>query len=252
MKSSSVYSPFTALALKTVGLVMIVSSLVDYIVLAIPSPGVDTLQREWQLNLITQLVDRGIIPMVGISLLLVGYWIGESLTRADTEPRSAVSDLRFWALLLSSLLGLIFLLVVPLHLNNVRLQSKQAQEQIEQRATQAETQLESQTSQIDAILGDEQKLGELDRAIESGQVQGQDLARLQALKQQIENFKQDPKALNQRIDEAKIKLRTEKQEAEKRARSEALKLGLRTGLSSLLLAIGYIVIGGMGLRSLSN
>ena len=252
MKTSSVYSPFTALALKTVGLVMIVSSLVDFLVLAIPPSGVDPLQKEWQLNLTTQLVDRGIIPMVGISLLLVGYWIGESFGSSRTEQNSTVSNLRFWALLLSSLLGIIFLLVVPWHLNNVRLQSKQAQEQIEQGATQAETQLESQTSQIDAILGDEQKLSELERAIKSGQVQGQDLARLQALKQQIENFKNDPEALNQRIDQAKIKLRTEKQEKEKRVRSEAFKLGLRTGLSSLLLGIGYTVIGWMGLRSLSN
>jgi hypothetical protein len=62
MKSSPVYSPFTALALKVVGLIMIVSSLVDYIFLAIP---LNAGQRAWQLAYVGQLVDRGILPMVG-------------------------------------------------------------------------------------------------------------------------------------------------------------------------------------------
>lgn len=59
MKSSVVYSPFTALALKTVGLILIVSALLDYVILAIPF---NPLQREWQLSFTTQIVDRGVIP----------------------------------------------------------------------------------------------------------------------------------------------------------------------------------------------
>lgn len=250
MKSSSVYSPFTALALKIVGLIMILSSLLDYIILAIPSPGVSPLKSEWQLALTSQLVDRGIIPMVGIALLVTGYWIANSV--GASEAKSSVQDLRFWAFILSSLLGLIFLLLVPLHFNNIRLQSDAALKQINQRATQAETQLDNQTKQVDALVRDPQKLSELDKAIQSGQVKGPQLAQLQALREQLNTFKQDPKALNQQVEAAQTQIRSGRLEAEKRARSEALKLGLRTGLSSLLLAIGYIAIGWTGLRNLGG
>ncbi|MBE9125660.1 MULTISPECIES: HpsJ family protein [unclassified Coleofasciculus] len=252
MKSSSIYSSFTGLALKIVGLIMILSALIDYIILVIPSPGVNPLQSEWQLNLTTQLVDRGVIPMVGIAFLIAGYWISNAGSAAPSEPKSSVSDLRFWVFLISSLLGLIFLLLVPLHFNNVRLQSNQALEQITQRAEQAETQLEAQTQQIDVLLKDPQRLQELEQAIESGQVQGEQLARLQALREQLQTLKQDPEALTQRVEQAQTQIRSGKQEAEERARAQAWKTGIRTGISSLLLAIGYSVIGWMGLRSLAG
>ncbi len=229
---------------------MILSSLLDYIILAIPSPGVSPLKSEWQLALTSQLVDRGIIPMVGIALLVTGYWIANSV--GASEAKSSVQDLRFWAFILSSLLGLIFLLLVPLHFNNIRLQSDAALKQINQRATQAETQLDNQTKQVDALVKDPQKLSELDKAIQSGQVKGPQLAQLQALREQLNTFKQDPKALNQQVEAAQTQIRSGRLEAEKRARSEALKLGLRTGLSSLLLAIGYIAIGWTGLRNLGG
>ena len=248
MKSSPVYSPFTGLTLKIVGLIMIVSSLLDFIIMAVPfNPG----QREWQLGFTTQLVDRGIIPLVGISLLFLGYLV-DSGGASATQPKSAVQDLRFWVLLLSSLLGLIFLLLVPLHFNNVRLQSNQAIEQINQKASQAEAQLETRTKQVDALVKDPQKISELDKAIASGQVQGEQLAQLQSIKEQLQTFKKDPKALNQQVDAAKTQIRKGKEEAQNRANSEALKLGLRTGLSSLLLAIAYIVIGWTGLRGLGG
>lgn len=252
MKSSSVYSGFTSLALKIVGLIMILSSLLDYIILVIPAPGVDPLQPDWQFNLTTQLVDRGVIPMVGIAFLLAGYWISKNSGAAANDQRSSVSDLRFWVFLLSSLLGLIFLLLVPLHFNNVRLQSNQALAQITERAEQAETQLAAQTEQIGILLKEPQRMDELNRAIESGQVQGERLVQLQALREQLQTLKQDPEALDQRVNQAKTQIRSGQQEAEARARTQAWKSGIRTGLSSLFLAIGYSVIGWLGLRSLGS
>lgn len=249
MQSSPAYSPFTALTLKVVGLIMIVSSLLDFIILAIPFKPLD---RAWQLGFTTQIVDRGIIPMVGIALLVAGYWVGNSSGGSSTESKSSVQDLRFWAFLLSSLLGLIFLLLVPLHFINISKQSDEALKQITQKASQAEVQLDSQTKQVDAIVKDPQKLSELERAIESGQVQGEQLARLQALREQLQTFKKDPKALKEQVAAAQTQIRSGKLEAENRAKTEALKLGLRTGLSSLLLAVGYSAIGWTGLRSLGG
>ncbi|HEY9892961.1 MAG TPA: HpsJ family protein, partial [Candidatus Sericytochromatia bacterium] len=98
MNTSPASFSFTALALKIVGVVMILSSLLDYILMTIPfNPGV----REWQIALATQFVDRGVIPLVGIVFVLLGYL----LDNERAAPKSFVGDLRFWALLLSSVLG---------------------------------------------------------------------------------------------------------------------------------------------------
>jgi|SRR4028118_214328 hypothetical protein len=249
MKSSSVYSPFTALTLKIVGLIMILYSLLDYIILAIPF---NALQREWQLGITTQVVDRGITPMVGIALLMAGYWIDSSIGALQNKQKPLVQDLRFWTLLLSSLLGLIYLLLVPLHINNTLWLKNQDFQKIEQQATQASAQLDNRIKQVDALVKDPQKLSQLDKAITSGQVQGEQLAQAQAIKQQLQTFKQDPKALGQQVETVKTQIRNGKQQAEQQATTKALKLGLRTGLVSALLALGYIAIGWMGLRSLGS
>jgi hypothetical protein len=249
MKSSSVYSPFTARTLKIVGLIMILYSLLDYIILAIPF---NALQREWQLGITTQVVDRGITPMVGIALLMAGYWIDSSIGALQNKQKPLVQDLRFWTLLLSSLLGLIYLLLVPLHINNTLWLKNQDFQKIEQQATQASAQLDNRIKQVDALVKDPQKLSQLDKAITSGQVQGEQLAQAQAIKQQLQTFKQDPKALGQQVETVKTQIRNGKQQAEQQATTKALKLGLRTGLVSALLALGYIAIGWMGLRSLGS
>lgn len=254
MKSSPVYSPFTALALKVVGLIMIVSSLSDYIFLAIPFNGG---QRAWQLAYIAQLVDRGILPMVGIAFLLVGYWIESSMGASSSERRSVVQDLRFWALLLSSLLGLIFLLLVPLHINNVVQQSNDELGQINQRVSQAQTQLDAQAKQAEAQVKDpkglaqlKQQLAQLDQAIESGRVPAEQQAQAKAYRQLLQTITQNPtKAIGEVQKEALAKIANEKQQLENQTKTGALKSALRTSLSSLLLAIGYITIGWSGLRS---
>lgn len=247
MQSSSIYSSFTALTLKIVGLVMILSSLLDYILIAVPF---NPLQREWQLGFTSQFVDRGIIPLVGIALLFAGYRLDNPGATALAEEKSTVQDLRFWTLLLSTLLGLIFLLLVPLHFSNILWQSDATLKQINQKASQAETQVDARNKQVDALLKNPQGLSELEKAIDSGRVQGPQLAQLQAVREQLQKFKKDPNALTQEVDAAKNKIRSEKLEAENQAKTQALKLGLRTCLSSLLLAIGYSVIGWTGLRSL--
>ncbi|MGB3208634.1 MAG: HpsJ family protein [Crinalium sp.] len=236
---------FAALALKLVGAIMILSSLLDYIVLLFPFNPTD---KAWQLNTTAQLVDRGIIPLVGIALLIAGYWM--STRDNHPAPGQPWQDLRFWALLLSSFLGLIFLLLVPLHLSNINTQKELALTQISQGASQAEAQLQNQLQQVEALAKNEQRLKELDQAINSGQVQGEELARLTAIRDQLQTFKQDPKAINQQLETLKAQIRSRKLDAEKKANEQALKLGIRTGLSSLLLALGYIALGWTGLRSI--
>ena len=255
--SNSQATKFTSLSLKVVGIILIVSSLLDYITLAIPF---QPLNSQWQIAFTGQIVDRGIVPMVGLAFMLVAYWIENSVR--GTVKNSGFG-IRLPVFILSLLLGFIFLILVPLHLNNLRLVSADAFAQLEQRSQEAENRISDQYEQLSGISSDPQRLQllesrivELDNAIGSGQFQGQNLnpqqlQRLQQTRQQLQNFRelaQNPEALEARLSELQTQLRDQKLERESRAKTEAFKQGIRTGLSSLLLAIGYLVIGWFGLQ----
>ncbi|MEM9537925.1 MAG: HpsJ family protein [Cyanobacteria bacterium P01_E01_bin.42] len=241
------FSAFSSLALKVVGVILIVSSILDYIVLAIPF---QITNKDWQLTLASNIVDRGIIPMVGIAFLIAGYWIGESLGGGDRGV--SVTDLRFWSFIFACFLGLMFLLFIPLHLGNLRYKMRQATEQIEQGLTAAEQQIQTQFDQITQLLGDDARIAQLDQAIASGQVTGDRLQQLQTIRDQIDQLQDNPAALEQQLQEANTQLQQRRKEAEDRAKTNAFKSGVRTGVSSLLLAIGYSVIGAMGFRGLAG
>ena len=82
--SSRSYAPFASRALKVVGIILVVSFVLDLITLLIPA---NFLSPEWQINFITQVVDRGVIPLVGISFIFVADWIDR--TSGATPPQSA-------------------------------------------------------------------------------------------------------------------------------------------------------------------
>jgi hypothetical protein len=247
----------TALTLKTVGAIVIIASLVDYLVLPIPFKPLDL---PWRVEIATQIVDRGIIPMMGLGFLFAGYWIATTTTSA-APPQNKLLDMRFWALVLSSLLGLFFLILAPLHLRDVSVASTQRLEQITQEAQKQEAQLESQlgseelqkriTQQkeaLKAVAADENQRNAL---IENPQTPPE-------LKKILQESKENPKALedflNQQAealpDQLTTQLREQKQGAEQQIRLNAWKSGLRIGLSSLLLAIGYMIIGWSGLKGM--
>ena len=260
--NSSIISPFTALSLKLVGLILIFSSLLDYIVLAIPFNPLDS---RWQITYISTVVDRGIIPMVGMAFLLTGYWIGNMGKNAPSQ--SSGLDVRLPVFILSSFLGLVFLLFVPLYLNNLRTISGDALEQINQGAAQAETRLQTEFDQLNNLLGNEQQLKQLDQriqqldqAITSGQVQGRQLTaqqrqQLQEQKQRFENLRSlrdQPEEIEKRLSELQTRLRSQKLDREKLAKTETLKRGLRIGLSSLMLTGGYSAIGWLGIKNMGG
>ncbi|MBE9004019.1 hypothetical protein IQ259_02975 [Fortiea sp. LEGE XX443] len=254
-----------SLALKVIGVVLILSFLLDFLILLLPFQPTD---RGWQINLATALVDRGIVPMVGLGSLLIGYWIDSAI---DGDRPSGI-DLRFPAFILSSILGLIFLLIFPLHLNNVNQAKAQTINQISQEADQAETQLKNQLNQFQAQLNTDQGKAQLEQlraqaraqfselmkddqkykqALESPQLpqsQKDLLKKFKANPQELDKFiaqQTDPQGLaTQRVSQ----IRQRKEDAEKQARDNAWKSGLRIGMSSLLLSIGYIIIGWTGLR----
>ena len=136
--------------------------------------------------------------------------------------------------------------------------------QIEARAGQAETKISEQYEQLNDIVKNPQRLQqlesritEIDSAVANGTFQGQQLSRqqlqrLEDTKLQLQNFRdlaKNPEALEARLGELQIQLRDQKMEREKTAKTEALKQGIRTGLSSFMLAVGYLLIGWIGLKA---
>jgi hypothetical protein len=251
--SSSSMSLLASRTLKVVGIIVVLAALLDIVILSMPY---QFLERLWQINFVTQVVDRGVVPLVGLVLLLVGFWI-DSLAGDRAIGKTVWQSPRFYTFAVASLMGLFFLLLFPLHLNNVRLEYENGITQITQQTKSAETQLNtrlqtqigSQRSQITQLIGatDEQ----LTQLEQNGQLTQEQAALVRKLKA-------DPKGvdpfLNQRETElrnqAETEIRAQKQKVEETLRADSLKSGLRVSISSLLLAIGYIVMGWMGLRSL--
>lgn len=247
------FSPLTVRILKLVGLILILTFLLDFVILLFPLRPQD---KEWQVNFVTQVVDRGTIPMVGLALILAGHWINNIAN--DTSDNRRPSSLSSWSFLMSSLLGLLFLLVIPLHINNVLQARTQAIQRINQEVTQAETQLQTQIasqqeqfrSQIGNLLQNEQQFNQ---ALQSPQVPEQ-------FKTLLRQAKANPAALEQLLaqqlnsetirNQGRAEIQRRKQEVEQKAQQEVWQTGARIGIRSLLLSIGYIAIGWIGLKNM--
>jgi hypothetical protein len=249
-------------SIKLVGAILILSALVDYLVLLLPPNLTD---RGWLIQTASSLVDRGVVPLVGMALILIGYWMDSVLASAGKSGKSPLADLRFWVAILASLLGLMYLLLFPLHLNNTRLARREALDQISQQATQAETQLETQLgsaqfqqqveqrktqlrTQLGGLLQNEEQLNQ---AIAEGNIPPQ-------IQEILEQAKTDPTVLDQFLEQQADSLPTQlltqirerQQQLEQQAKTRSLKSSLQTGISSLLLAIAYIGLGWTGLKGL--
>jgi hypothetical protein len=228
--------PLAAQVLKMVSLIMILTFFADLVVLLL-TPQFDNPQ--WQLNLITQMIDRGVTPLVGFGLFYAGLWIQVSTgAGGEFDPnRSPWRDLRFWAFVLSSLLGLLFLLVIPLVVSSTGQISKQAIAQIQQQGTQAELRITQEKTRLQQIAAS----GQIDQLLKSNQLNQEQVARLQQLQQ-------DPQALEKEAGQLREQVRTSQEQAIKQAQNETLLTRLRSGLRSFLLAIGFITIGWSGIR----
>lgn len=241
------FSPLGPFILKTVGIVLILLYLVDVAVLLITAKFQDS---SWLLAFTTQLVDRGFLPLLGLAALFTGFWIED-----EAEPGAAAENsrgLKLSVFLLSSALGLAFLLLLPVHVTTARSAVDTDLQKVAQRAKDAEAQLDTQVQQAKGQL--DARLNFLDQAIKSGQLQGDQLAQAQQQQQQLKKLKSDPKALDAQIapsrEQALSKLRKERDDAEAQIRDNALRSGMRTGLASLIMAIAYAMIGWTGLRRL--
>ncbi|WP_199247668.1 HpsJ family protein [[Phormidium] sp. ETS-05] len=229
--------------LKQAGTVLIVISLLDLVMLPFPLELGDV---RWRLNLTTQLIERGIVPMLGMALVFSGYGF-ETLTGAAYIKPKKLRDLKLWVFLISSFLGFIFIVLAPAHAFNAFSASNDAIAGFKKDAQQAEQQLEErlkrQQTEIASILSNQQRL---DDFIKSDNFNEEQLAKLK-------EFQNDPEALAKQTeairDNAKKEIEKRRKEAEGKSRTGALKSSFRLGISSLLLASCYITIGWTGLKS---
>ena len=242
-------SPLASRALLVAGLVLILSALVDYFVLLVPP---DFSNRAQQVNLASQFVDRGIVPLVGVTFLLLGGWIQ---TEVEGGRKGGASNAaRLGSMGLSALLSLIFLLIVPLHFNNVRVQKNTSLEGVNEQATRAEgelnqaveNQLQQERNRIQALLQNEKLLQE---AIAGGQLQGEQVALLQqfqAKPDSVEAYLQEE--AKKETERLTTEIANRKEQDTKDVNRGAWKASSRTVLSSLLLAIGYGLLSWVGLK----
>lgn len=254
-------SPTVPFVLRSIGIILIVSSLVNYLSILIPPNFAD---ETWFANVVSQIVDRGIVPLVGLGFLLAGAFLenGSLALRDRTKP---FATFRFWALLLSMLLGLLFLVAFPLHLNNTRQVSDKELAQIDKQAKDLESQLNAQVQQqqeqFTALLRDpnqskqlDDRLKQVEAAISSGQLQGEQLANAQRIQKEIQALKANPNSVADRAKEYRnaqlTKIREDRATAESQARSKFWRAGVQTGISSLLLSLGYFIIGWSGLKEM--
>jgi len=245
-------SSLVSLAFKTAGIIMILAAIIDMAILPYPFEQ----DREWLLGFVTQIVDRGIIPMLGIALIITGNWV-DSLATNTSQPGPLWRSLQFWALILAAIFAAMYMVLTVVHINNVLTLQNQQLDSIAEQAAQAEQELESRIdqeigtrrAQIQQLVGNEQLR---EQVIAQGLISEEDI-------QQLREFEDDPEKLNvflQGLQEQAEGLRTERQteigvqreEAQQEARTNSFKSLSRIGLSSIMLAIGFGIIGWSGLR----
>jgi predicted PurR-regulated permease PerM len=255
-------SSFTCLCLKIVGGVMVISSIVDYLVLIMP-PNFKDIQ--WQISTASQLVDRGIVPIVGVTLLIIGWWLNDNTASCTDKP---IPALRVSVFIFASIIGLMYFIVIPLHLSNVNQASSQLLTQIEQQAQQQEKQIQAFTAQLQEASKNPAQMGseisQLDKIIQEGKIQGRQLEeqQLEMLRTQRDNLKQlldlskKPDELQARLKEIESRMESEidktRSEQENKAKSLAFQQGLQTAIRSLLLTIVYSCVGWFGLRNITT
>lgn len=248
-------SSFTALSLRVLGGVLILSSLVDYAIVTFP---LMPLENAWQVNFTNQVVGRGVNPLLGIIALLLASWVDfKSGKKADLK--ASITDMRFLSFILSIILGIIFFLVIPLHIDNMQNIRDQSLSQIEQETQQREQQVQAQFNQLQALAQSPEAKQELDKqikaindALSKGQVPPQQIAEVEAKKQELLNFQRfanDPNALNARLDELKKTVTDAREKQRKEAEKTVFKEVIQTSLRSLFLGLGYLFVGWLGIQN---
>lgn len=249
---SNASDPIAALVLQVGGAVAIAVGLIDFLAVAFPIG--DLSSRPWVIDTTRQLIDRGIVPAMGIALLFWGFWM-ETRTGVNRPWRRGVG---IATLILSAVMGLMFLILAPTHLLTVRAEAQDTLARITREARAAEEQLDSPEfksnlqrqqatfrAQMQELLQDDARFNEFINSSQFNERQKEFMRRLKANPNDLDTV------IRQRATDFPLQLlgriRTRKQELESRARTTAIRLGIQTGTSGIALGVAYAAIAWLGL-----
>lgn len=229
----------TSLVLPIVGIVLLLTVVYDFAVRLFTLQGD---KPDLQLNFLNELIDRGVIALLGLALIYAGFWINQILGKAapNSAPESAASPWRnaqFWTFIVASLLGLIFLLLIPFHFSTSGQILSAATTRADQQEAQIKFQIQQQQQEIQSVLAS----GQLDQLLLRKDLAADKLAILQELKK-------DPKAFDKKAAQQLDEMKKQKQQALEQVGKEVSLNRWRAEMRSLLLALGFIAIGWTGLR----
>jgi hypothetical protein len=233
----------TSLVLPLVGIVLILTFVFDFTVRLF---GLDFAKPDVLLNLLNELIDRGVIPLIGLTFVSAGFWLNKALSQPTSDPNSPtastspLSNPQFWAFVFASLLGLLFLLLVPIHFSTSGQMVTAAITRADQQEAQMRFGIQQEQDQINQVLA----AGQLDQLLQQKNLQPEQLALLQELKK-------DPKALDKKAAQRLSEMKTQKQTAINQVNKEASMNRWRAEVRSILLALGFVAVGWTGLREAS-
>ncbi|MCG9891554.1 MAG: HpsJ family protein [Thermosynechococcaceae cyanobacterium MS004] len=230
----------TSLVLPWVGIILILTFVFDF---AVRLFGLDFSKPDILLNLLNEFIDRGVIALIGLAFISAGFWLNKAINRPITPAAPAASPLgnpQFWTFVFASLLGLLFLLLVPIHFSTSGQIVNAAITRADQQEAQMKFGIQQEQEQIQQVLAS----GQLDQLLQQKNLQPEQLALLQEIKK-------DPKALDKRAAQRLSEMQTQKQQAIDQVSKEVSVNRWRAEVRSLLLALGFIAVGWTGLREAS-
>ncbi|TVR05343.1 MAG: hypothetical protein EA395_15800 [Phormidium sp. GEM2.Bin31] len=250
-KESKTSLALASRGLKLAGTVLILITLLNFILLIVPP---DLGSPSWWLNLTTQIIQQGIIPLIGIAALLAGIAC-EVVSGTATENDTWIETLKKRTFRLSLVLGLIFLILIPGHALAALASSHQAIQRIDREANRSLEQIELQLQQqqqlyLGVIEADAEPEALLDEFVGDEPLTEEQLA-------QLEEFVENPQSLERQIQTFRASLvervQTRSSRAKERSRFGAWKSIARFGLTSIMLSTCYLNIAflgrGMGKRT---
>lgn len=228
----------TSLVLPIVGIVLVLTVVYDFTVRLF------TLQWDKPdalLSFLNELIDRGVIALLGLALIYAGFWLNSILGKAPSSAvETAVAPWRssqFWTFVFSSLLGLVFLLLIPFHFSTSGQIVSAASTRADQQEAQIKFQIQQQQQEVQAVLAG----GQIDQLLQQKGLPADKVAILQELKK-------DPQAFDKKAAQQLEEMKKQKQQALDQVGKEVSLNRWRAEIRSLLLAFGFVAIGWTGLR----
>lgn len=233
--------------MKLAGIMLVLFTIINYFLLIFTIKTGDT---NWNLNFTTIIVEEGIIPILGIALMFCAYGFEEILGLAPPQPKLRWNSIKFWVYLLSFFFGIIFLLIIPLHISNAVAVSNEAVETANKTAKEEKEILEQRLEEQKNIIGDMlRNQPKLDAFIKKRQLSEEQIANLA-------KFKNNPNAFKVKVEEVRSTLtqqiESKQQQEIQKSQLSAFHSSLKICLTSLLLASCYLTIGWSGFRDKSR